>query len=107
MASQYRFLFSPIQLLVVFIVIAVLFYFAAVRRPAFGPKAPPVTNSNWPIVGDLGFWNARHDWWLRSVKQTKSKNFSFHVGEHRIVASSSEQGMKLYLESKQLGFQEG
>lgn len=83
-------------------------YWKLLRREDFDEKtAPPVTKSNWPIVGDLGFWTARHDWWKAALSQAGSQNFSFHIGKHRAVGTNSEEGRKLYFESKDVGFGEG
>ena len=93
---------------VVSAVIFVISYWSLFRRKDFDEKTnPPVTKSNWPIVGDLGFWHARHDWWRAALSQTKSANFSFHIGRHRAVGTNSDEGRKLYFDSKDLGFGEG
>lgn len=41
------------------------------------------------------------------MAQTKSKNFSFHIGKHRLVGTNNDEGRKAFFESKDLGFAEG
>lgn len=87
--------------------IFVISYWSLFRRKSFDGKAPPVTKSDWPIVGDLGFWTARRDFWVAALQQATSQNFSFHIGKHRIVGTNSDEGRKLYFDSKDLSFGEG
>lgn len=82
-------------------------YLSVLKRKAFDGQAPPVTKANWPIFGDIGFWTARHDFWLAALNHARSGNFSFHIGKHRAVGTNSDEGRKLFFESKELGFGEG
>jgi cellulose synthase/poly-beta-1,6-N-acetylglucosamine synthase-like glycosyltransferase len=82
-------------------------YQGLLKRKPFDAKCPPVTTTNWPIVGDLGFWRQRHEWWNTAMKHSSSKNFSFHIGKHRLVGTNSSEGRKMFFESKEMGFAEG
>jgi sterol 14-demethylase len=82
-------------------------YLSLLRRKAFDRQAPPVTRANWPIFGDFGFWTARHEFWLAALNHARSGNFSFHIGKHRAVGTNSDEGRKLFFESKELDFGEG
>jgi len=98
---------SQLPLVVISALILAISYWTVVRRPSFDQKSPPTSTSDWPVLGDLGFWGARREWWLQQLKQAKSNNFSFHVGKHRLVGTNSDEGRKLFFESKSLGFTEG
>lgn len=88
-------------------VIFVISYSTLFKRKSFDEKCPPTTAWNFPIVGDIRFWTKRYDFWEAAMAQTKSKDFSFHMGQHRLVGTTSDAGRKLYFESKDLGFAEG
>ena len=88
-------------------VVFVISYRSLLGRKSFDEKAPPTTKANWPIVGDLGFWTRRYDFWVAALAQTKSQDFSFHIGRHRLIGTTSEEGKKLYFDSKELSFGEG
>ena len=102
---------SPVLALLPYIVVSsaifVISYWSLFRRKPFDEKCPPTTKANWPIVGDLGFWTARHDFWKAAIAQTGLQDFSFHMGKHRLIGTSSAEGRKLYFESKDLNFGEG
>ncbi|KIW08112.1 hypothetical protein, variant [Verruconis gallopava] len=87
--------------------IFVISYWSLFKRKPFDEKAPPVVRSDWPIVGALGFWTARRDWWNAVIAQTGSPDFSFHIGKHRLVGVNSDEGRKVFFESKEVGFAEG
>ncbi|CAG5185691.1 uncharacterized protein ALTATR162_LOCUS11376 [Alternaria atra] len=74
------------------------------RIPA---DAPPQVSDDLPIVGALGFWTERWNWWSGRRDQSKTGTFSFHVGPNMVVALSGDKGRRLFFESKDLGFTEG
>ncbi|KAI4931311.1 hypothetical protein J4E85_003901 [Alternaria conjuncta] len=72
------------------------------------PKnAPPQVKDDLPVVGALGFWTRRWEWWSERRDQSKTGTFSFHAGPNMIVALSGDRGRQLFFESKDLGFTEG
>ncbi|KAI4694749.1 hypothetical protein J4E81_006348 [Alternaria sp. BMP 2799] len=72
------------------------------------PKnAPPQVKDDLPVVGALGFWTRRWEWWSERRDQSKTGTFSFHAGPNMIVALSGDKGRQLFFESKDLGFTEG
>ena len=98
---------SPIRLFVVAGVLALVFYISLVQRPSFPSNAPKVFSSDYPIVGALGFWTARRDFWHQAIRESKTGNFSFHVGKNPVIGVSSEEGRKVFLNSRHLGLHEG
>ena len=76
-------------------------------RPALPANAPKPTKSNWPIIGDLGFFRERWDWWNTAVAQSSTGNFSYHIGQNTVVGVSGEKGRKWFFDNKDLGFSEG
>ncbi|KAF2663310.1 cytochrome P450 [Microthyrium microscopicum] len=98
---------SPIHLATIVVFCLAILYIGLVRRPAFPARSPKIIRGNWPIVGSLGFWRKRYDWWIEAGEQAETKNFSFHVGKHRLVGTFSEEGRKTFFNHRQLGFTEG
>jgi cytochrome P450 len=70
-------------------------------------NAPPQVKDDLPVIGALGFWTRRWDWWSERRDQSKTGTFSFHAGPNMIVALSGDKGRQLFFESKDLGFGEG
>jgi hypothetical protein len=98
---------SPIQLFVFACGFALIFYIVFIRRPSFPSNAPKVISSNYPIFGPLGFWTARRDFWRQAIWESKTGNFSFHAGKRCVVGLSSEEGLDLFINSRQLGLKQG
>ena len=81
MATQTLLLFlSPVQLIAIAALTCGLIYTLLLQRESFPLKAPQLVSGDLPAVGQLGFWTERFDFWSRALSQTKSKNFSFHIG---------------------------
>ena len=102
--------YVPTQLSVIVSVLAVVFvffYISLVQRPPFPSNAPKVFSSNYPILGALGFWTARRDFWHQATRESKTGNFSFYVGKNPVIGVSSEEGRQMFLNSRHLGMQEG
>jgi sterol 14-demethylase len=59
------------------------------------------------VFGDLGFFRERWDWWQRSVAQSTTGSFLYHIGQYTVVGVSGQEGRKFFFESKDLGFSEG
>jgi sterol 14-demethylase len=76
-------------------------------RLSFPPQAPKLASQNYPIVGALGFFTERWTFCKRASAQSATGNYSFHLGKHRVVGVSGEEGRKVFFENKQLGFSEG
>lgn len=98
---------TPVQLLAIGGVFAVIFYLVFIQRPSFPSNAPHVLSNDWPIFGSLRFWNARRDFWVDAVKESKTGNFSYHLGKHPVIGVSSKEGRDVFLNSRDLGFGEG
>lgn len=76
-------------------------------RVSFPPKAPKLTSHNYPIVGALGFFTERWTFCQRASAQSPTGNYSFHLGKHRVVGVSGEEGRKVFFDNRQLSFSEG
>ena len=76
-------------------------------RPPLPKSSPKPTTTNYPIIGDLGFFRERWDWWRRAMAQSSTGSFSYHIGRNTVVGVSGEKGRKLFFDSKDLGFSEG
>jgi sterol 14-demethylase len=76
-------------------------------RLSFPHQAPKLASQNYPIVGALGFVTERWTFCQRASVQSPTGNYSFHLGKHRVVGVSGEEGRKVFFENKQLGLSEG
>jgi sterol 14-demethylase len=97
-------------ILLFLVVVLVLTICATVSLPyshRIPADAPPQVSDDLPIVGALGFWTERWNWWSGRRDQSKTGTFSFHVGPNMVVALSGDKGRRLFFESKDLGFTEG
>ncbi|EFQ35227.1 cytochrome P450 6A1 [Colletotrichum graminicola M1.001] len=89
-------------------IIAGLFLLAsAVRQPPFPSNAPPLAKESYPVLGALRFFKSRRSFCQDSSRSTKTGNYSFHVGKHRVVGLSGLEGRKAFYESKELSMFEG
>lgn len=104
---QIRSFDNPIRLFIVVGIITLAFYIFLVQRPSFPSNAPKVFSSDYPVFGPLGFWTARRDFWHRAIRESKTGNFSFHVGKHPVIGVSSEEAREVFLNSRYLGLKEG
>ncbi|KAK1948823.1 cytochrome P450 6A1 [Colletotrichum sublineola] len=90
------------------IITAVLVLLAsALRQPPFPSNAPPLAKESYPILGALRFFKSRRSFCQDSSRSTKTGNYSFHVGKHRVVGLSGLEGRKAFYESKELSMFEG
>ena len=77
------------------------------HRAPFPAKSPPAIKGNYPVVGGLGFFGKRWEFFRTAMANSASGNFSFHVGKMHVVGVSGLAGRQAFFESKQLGFAEG
>lgn len=92
--------------LLAFVAIAIIIQ-RLLWRPSLSKSAPKATSTDYPVIGDPGFFTSRWDWWQRAVAQSSTGNFSYHIGKNTVVGVSGEKGRKLFFDSKDLGFSEG
>ena len=77
------------------------------HRPPLPKNAPALTREAYPIIGSLGFFTRRWDWFQQAQRRSPTDNFSFYTGNHPIIAVAGIQGRKAYFESKHLSLGEG
>lgn len=85
----------------------VLLFAYSTRRTPFPSSAPPVVSEDWPIVGAFRFFVARAAFLRDGAKASKTGNFSFFIGKHRVVGISSTEGKRTFYESKDLSSHQG
>ncbi|TDZ71960.1 Obtusifoliol 14-alpha demethylase [Colletotrichum trifolii] len=85
----------------------ILLLVSAVRQPPFPGNAPPLVKDSYPVVGALRFFKSRKSFCQDSSSRSKTGNYSFYVGKHRVVGVSGLQGRKTFYESKELAMFEG
>lgn len=78
-----------------------------VRRPALTAKAPALVRENYPIVGAIEFWTRRFEFYLHQQSKSPTGNFSFFLGKNPVVGLGSDEGRKVFFESRGLGVNEG
>ena len=76
-------------------------------RPSFPSNAPQAVKDSLPVFGSLRFFSDRYNFIRQAAAATKSGNFSFYYGKHRIVSVSGFEGRKTFFESKDLNMTEG
>jgi sterol 14-demethylase len=107
--------FTDTKTIILFLIVVLVFTaYATASLPYSLPyshripaNAPPQVSDDLPIVGALGFWTQRWNWWSERRDQSKTGTFSFHAGPNMVVALSGDKGRQLFFESKDLGFSEG
>lgn len=93
----------------VYVILATAISFAIVRllsRPPFPATSPPLMKG-YPIVGSLGFFSGRTDFFKSASSLSKTGNFSFYVGKLPVVGVSGEESRKAYFEAKELDLAKG
>ncbi|EXK77807.1 hypothetical protein FOQG_17493 [Fusarium oxysporum f. sp. raphani 54005] len=78
-----------------------------VRQPPFPSNAPPLVTESYPVLGALRFFKSRKSFCQGSSANTKTGNYSFYVGKHRVVGLSGIEGRKAFYGSKELSMFEG
>ena len=89
---------------VLVLITAVLYLF---DKPPFPKNAPPKARDSYPLIGSLQFFTQRWDFYRRSMANSPSGNFSFYAGQWPVIAIGSDEGRKVFFESKELNFMEG
>ena len=89
------------------ITVLVALYLLFVKRPSLHSKAPPLTSGVYPIVGALGFFNRRWDFFKLGAAASPTGNFSFYVGKKPIVGLTSDASRQAFFDNKNFSFMEG
>jgi sterol 14-demethylase len=64
--------------------------------------APPLTKSDWPLIGPIRFWTRRWDFFREAAKTSSNGNFSFHVGNRVVVGVSGDEARRAFMDSRHL-----
>lgn len=64
--------------------------------------APPLTKSDWPLIGPISFWTRRWDFFREAAKTSSNGNFSFHVGNRVVVGVSGDEARRAFMDSRHL-----
>jgi hypothetical protein len=77
--------------------------------PPFPTKSPePISSQETcPVLGAIGFFTKRWDFYRDAIANSKTGSFSFYLGKHPIVGLSGHASRKIFFESKHLDFLEG
>ncbi|KAF2677482.1 cytochrome P450 6A1 [Lentithecium fluviatile CBS 122367] len=70
-------------------------------------KTPQFVRGNYPILGAVGFWTRRWDFFKEARSFSKSGNFSFHAGSNLLVCVTGEKGRRVFYDSRELRLEEG
>lgn len=89
------------------ILIAFFFFFFCARDATFPATAPKRVKGDWPVLGSLGFFTRRWDFFQEAMERSPTGNFTFHAGQYPVVGLSGEEGRKLFFESKALDLTAG
>ncbi|THW45271.1 cytochrome P450 6A1 [Aureobasidium pullulans] len=92
---------SQTLLTVLSLTLGIITAYLFVNRSSSG-KLPPPVKGNWPIIGPTSFWTRRWDFFQEAARHSINGHFSFHVGQHKVVGVTGDEGRKVFLESKQL-----
>ncbi|KAI9696850.1 MAG: hypothetical protein M1820_008004 [Bogoriella megaspora] len=76
-------------------------------RPPFPKTAPPLMEESLPVVGALRFFTSRGNFCRDGASMTKTGNYSFYCGSHRVVGLSGLEGRKTFYDSKELSLHAG
>lgn len=77
------------------------------RQVPLPESAPPLVKENLPIVGALRFFTSRGTFFKDGASLSKTGNFSFYCGKHRVVGLSGPEGTKTFYNSKDLSSHQG
>jgi hypothetical protein len=92
-------LFSPVVLITYYILFA--------PRVEFPSAAPKQASEQYPVVGALGYFSEKWDFYRRSSRESPSGSFSFYLGKHAVVGLAGETGRDVFYNSKELGISQG
>lgn len=77
------------------------------RQVPLPESAPPLVKENLPVVGALRFFTSRGTFFKDGASLSKTGNFSFYCGKHRVVGLSGLEGRKTFYNSKDLSSHQG
>ncbi len=87
---------------------AILLYKPSNSPHLLSPGRIPIqAHDQWPLLGAIGFFTGRRDFFFTSVKQSITSSFSFFVGNVPVVGLSGDAGRRLFFETKELSLEEG
>lgn len=89
------------------IVVSVTVYIKLFSRPPLHPKAPPLCNDVYPIIGAMGFFTRRWDFFRENALASPTGNFSFFVGRKTVVSLTTESSRQIFFDNRHFGFAEG
>ncbi|GAQ45854.1 unnamed protein product [Aspergillus niger] len=75
------------------------------KRP-FPTNAPKLV-SGYPVVGALQLFLDRERFCLESKSASSTGNYSYYLGQHRVVGVSGSQGRHTFFKSQDLNFEQG
>lgn len=73
----------------------------------FSSKAPKLTSDTIPILGSLGFFTRRWDFYRTSRDESSTGSFSFWVGKLPVIGLAGDGGRKTFFEERGLDFGQG
>jgi hypothetical protein len=98
---------SLLLLVPIAILTSLMYYILFSPRVEFPLKAPKQASAQYPVVGALGYFSEKWDFYRRSSRESPSGSFSFHLGKHAVVGLAGEVGRQAFYESRELGITQG
>ncbi|KAJ0108112.1 hypothetical protein J7T55_007231 [Diaporthe amygdali] len=90
------------------LLLSVLALFIKIQwQPSFPKTAPKQIKEGYPLLGALRLFTKRADFCNDALAQSKTGNFSFYFGKHRLVGVSGIEGRKTFFDSKDMNMSEG
>lgn len=89
------------------VTLSILLLAYSTRQVPFPNSAPSLLSENFPVVGSLRFFVSRATFLKDGASTSKTGNFSFYVGKHRVVGLSGLEGRRTFYESKDLSSHQG
>jgi hypothetical protein len=86
----------------------VTFVYQILVRPTISEKAPRFfSEDDWPFLGALRFFSARHDYMMAGIKASQHGSFSFYVGKKHVVGLGGVEGRKTFYDTRELDINAG
>jgi hypothetical protein len=98
---------SLLLLIPITILTSLIYYILFSPVVEFSPKAPKQASAQYPIVGALGYFSEKWEFYRRSIHESPSGSFSFYLGKHAVVGLGGETGRHAFYESRELGITQG
>jgi len=73
----------------------------------FSKNSPKQTSDTLPILGSIGFFTRRWDFFRASLERSPTNSFSFWVGKLPVIGLGGDQGRKTFFEERGLDFGQG